>query len=41
MEQALTLSDEAYEQATIYELGKPVSEYPSQTDVVLLSLLEN
>src|SRR5712692_4896781 len=32
MEQALTLSDEAYEQATIYELGKPVSEYPSQTD---------
>ena len=32
MEQALTLSDEAYEQATIYELGKPVSEYPSQAD---------
>jgi len=32
MEQTLTLSDEAYEQATIYELGKPVSEFPSQTD---------
>src|SRR5229473_898342 len=32
MEQTLTLSDEAYEQATIYELGKPVSEYPSQAD---------
>lgn len=32
MEQTLRLSDEAYEQAAIYELGKPVSEYPSQTD---------
>lgn len=32
MEQTLTLSDEAYEQATMYGLGKPLSEYPPQSE---------
>lgn len=32
MEQTLTLSDEAYEQAEMYGLGKPLSEYPPHSE---------
>jgi hypothetical protein len=33
MEQMLTLSGEAYEQAAMYELGEPISEYPPQSAI--------
>jgi hypothetical protein len=32
MEQALAFSDEAYEIAEAYQLGKPISEYPTQSE---------